>query len=304
MAAPRATIIANPYAGAGRAHAIAVKAQAALVSRGIDATLHLPASLDALNAVAAQVCADVSMTDAPTVIACGGDGTIHQVIQHVIPAGAPFGVIPAGTGNDIARALGFKKAGEGLYQQLADSIHRNWVRLIDASRITLDGNSTWSLGVISAGFDSAINERANRMTFGRGTSRYLMALLAELRTFELHNYRVVMDGVPHNGAGLLIAIGNAGNYGGGMRICPEADMTDGLLNITWIEQAPRRTILRLLPTIFSGRHVNHELVHTYTAKEISLASESALIYADGERIGQPPVHIQVMPEAIKVLRGS
>lgn len=300
MVLPPATIIANPRAGAGRARKIAIKAQAALSANGIDATLHLPESLEELRAITTQVCAGVS----PTVIACGGDGTVHQVIQHVIPTGATFGVIPAGTGNDIARALGFKKAGDSLYHQLANSIHGHDSRLVDASRITLGETSTWSLGVISAGFDSAINERANRMKFGRGASRYLLALLAELRTFQLYNYHVVMDGVPNDGKALLIAVGNAGNYGGGMRICPKADMTDGLLNITWVDEAPRRTILRLLPTIFSGRHIKSKLVHTYTAKEISINSESSIIYADGERIGRPPVHVQIVPKAVRILSAN
>ena len=113
-----------------------------------------------------------------------------------------------------------------------------------------------------------------------------------------------MDGVQHSNCALLIAVGNGGNYGGGMRICPQADMKDGLLEITWVDPAPRRTVLRIFPQIFSGRHINHPLVHTYRAAEISIESPDSMIYADGERIGSPPVLIQVVPRAVRILVNS
>ena len=217
----------------------------------------------------------------------------HDILQSAIACNTTIGIIPGGTGNDIARSLGLtRKISDSFFHEMANSIHNQHCELIDASKITCDGEQVWSLGVISAGFDSAVNERANRMSHLRGTLRYIVALLAELREFKLHQYTVTMDGVQHSDCALLIAVGNGGNYGGGMRICPQADMKDGLLDITWVDPAPRRTVLRIFPQIFSGRHINHPLVHTYRAAEISIESPDSMIYADGERVGSPPVLIQ------------
>ena len=295
---PSAVIIANPYAGGGRAHKIAVHCANTLNSQGVTTVSHLPQSLPELH----RVLAEVAEQQPPVVLACGGDGTVHEVLQITVPRNITLGIIPAGTGNDIARSLGLPTTADDSYlSELARLMTSNHAQLIDASLITRNETEIWSLGVISAGFDSAVNERANRMTFGRGTVRYVLALLAELIPFTLSEFTVVIDGVDHSDSILLIAIGNGGNYGGGMRICPNADMTDGYLDVTWVQRAPRRTILRLFPKIYSGRHVEHDLVHTYRAKEISITSNESVIYADGERIGAPPVHIEVKPAIAKIL---
>lgn len=300
---PSAVIIANPYAGGGRAHKIAVHCVNTLNSLGIATTAHLPRSLPELH----RVLAEVGEQRPPVVLACGGDGTVHEVLQVTVPRNITLGIIPAGTGNDIARSLGLPITIDGSYlRELARLVASNHAQRIDASLITRNETATWSLGVISAGFDSAVNERANRMSFGQGTVRYVLALLAELIPFTLNEFTVEIDGVRHHDSALLIAIGNGGNYGGGMRICPNADMTDGYLDVTWVQRAPRRTILRLFPKIYSGRHIEHKLVHTYRAKEISIAcnqitSNTTVIYADGERIGTPPVHIAIKPAIAKIL---
>ena len=301
MATPNAVVIANPHAGGGRARTIAIKAQSALISAGINVTLHFPDSREQLQIISAQSCAE----QPDVVLACGGDGTFHDILQSAIASNTTIGIIPCGTGNDIARSLGLTRTiSDSFFHEMANSIHNQYCEIIDASKITCDGEQVWSLGVISAGFDSAVNERANRMSHFRGTLRYILALLAELREFKLHHYTVNMDGVQHSNCALLIAVGNGGNYGGGMRICPQADMKDGLLDITWVDPAPRRTVLRIFPQIFSGRHINHPLVHTYRAAEISIESPDSMIYADGERIGSPPVLIQVVPQAVRILVNS
>ena len=301
MTKPHAVIIANPHAGGGRARTIAIRAQSALTSAGINVTLHFPDSREQLQIISAQSCAEKP----DVVLACGGDGTFHDILQFTIAHNTTIGIIPGGTGNDIARSLGLtRKISDSFFLGMANLIHNQHCELIDASKINCDGEQVWSLGVISAGFDSAVNERANRMSHFRGTLRYILALLAELREFKLHHYTVTMDGVQHNDCALLIAVGNGGNYGGGMRICPQADMKDGLLDITWVDPAPRRTVLRIFPQIFFGRHINHPLVYTYRAAEISIESPDSMIYADGERIGSPPVLIQVVPRAVRILVNS
>ena len=301
MTKAHAVIIANPHAGGGRTRKIAIKAQSSLTSAGIRTTLHLPETREQLQLISTQACAQ----QPAAVLACGGDGTVHDVLQSTIAFNTTLGIIPGGTGNDISRSLGLpRKINDSFFHRMANSIHNQHCELIDASRILRDGEQVWSLGVISAGFDSAVNERANRMSHFRGTLRYIVALLAELREFQLHRYSVTMDGVQRSDSALLIAVGNGGSYGGGMRICPQADMRDGLLDITWVDPAPRRTVLRIFPQIFSGRHISHPLVHTYRAAEISIESPDSMIYADGERVGSPPVLIQIVPQAVRVLVNS
>ena len=298
MVKPRVVIIANPRAGGGRARDVAIAAQNSLSESGIQVTLHLSTTREQLRTETAHACE----SKPAVVLACGGDGTVHDVLQSTIPTNTPLGVIPAGTGNDIARSLGLPgKTNQKFFQKLAYSIHHHDFESIDASQITVEGNQQWSLGVISAGLDSDVNERANRMTHFRGTTRYTLALLAELRAFPLHNYTVTIDSTKRTGSAILIAVGNGGQYGGGMKICPQADMTDGLLDITWVDPAPRRTVLRLFPLIYSGWHVNSRLVHTYRGSEISIESPDAMIYADGERIGPTPALIQVVPKIARVL---
>ena len=292
-------IIANPKAGGGRAREIAERSARTLSDFGINTRLVLPATLEAMQAEVAEACE----RRPSVVIACGGDGTVHQVLQGAAENEIVMSVIPAGTGNDIARSLGIGvKDRESWLSRLSELIHAGEESRVDLSRIMHDGRHVWSLGVISAGFDSAVNERANRLTRLRGTPRYVAAILGELRSFRMHDYEVTIDGMSLSGRALLIAVGNGESYGGGMRICPAADMSDGVLDVTWVDTAPRRTVLRVFPRIFSGAHVEHPLVRTYRGREITISSRGALIYADGERIGAPPVRIEIASGALRILR--
>ena len=294
-----AVIIANPKAGGGRARVIAERSARTLSDLGISARLVLPATLAAMHAEVSEACE----RKPSVVIACGGDGTVHQVLQGAAESGVTMSVIPAGTGNDIARSLGIGvKERESWLRHLSELIRAGEESCVDLSRITHGDRHVWSLGVISAGFDSAVNERANRLTRLRGTPRYVAALLAELRAFRMHEYEVTIDGMSLSGRALLIAVGNGESYGGGMRICPSADMSDGVLDVTWVDTAPRRTVLRVFPRIFSGRHIEHPLVSTYRGREITISSKGSVIYADGERIGIPPVRIEIAPGALRILR--
>jgi diacylglycerol kinase (ATP) len=294
-----AVIIANPKAGGGRARVIAERSARTLSDLGISTRLVLPATMEAMHAEISEACE----RRPSVVIACGGDGTVHQVLQGAAESGVTMSVIPAGTGNDIARSLGIGvKERESWLRDLSELIRAGEESCVDLSRITHGDRHVWSLGVISAGFDSAVNERANRLTRLRGTPRYVAALLAELRTFRMHDYEVTIDGMSLSGRALLIAVGNGESYGGGMRICPSADMSDGVLDVTWVDTAPRRTVLRVFPRIFSGRHIEHPLVSTYRGREITISSKGSVIYADGERIGVPPVRIEIASGALRILR--
>ena len=294
----QAFVVANPFAGRGRAREIAESAVRELVAQGVRAELLLPPDLPSLRAALADASAD----GPTTLLACGGDGTVHQVLQTAVPAECTLGIIPAGTGNDIARSMGIRPRHlEAWTRELARSILSGSASRVDAALITIGDHREWSLGVTSTGFDSAVNERADRMQRLSGTPRYIAALLGELRALRAYEYVVTIDGEQVRGQALLVAVGNGVNYGGGMRICPAADMTDGMLDVTWVDSAPRRTVLRVFPSIFTGRHVEHRLVRTFRGREILIEAQGPVVYSDGDRVGPTPVRIEAVPGALRVL---
>jgi len=270
-----------------------------LRTRGLAAEVLAPSTLDQLR---------TELTSAAearprALVACGGDGTVHHVLAAALERNVPLGILPAGTGNDIARSLGFPLATtDAEVAALAEVIARGETHRVDVTHLEVEGRTHHALAIVTTGFDSAVNERANEMTRLRGTARYVAALLAELRDLRTYTCDMTVDDERITGEALLIAVGNGATYGGGMRICPSADMEDGLLDVTWVDAAPRRTILRVFPRIFSGRHVHHPLVRTAVGGRITIDAPGAMVYADGERIGAAPVAIHVLPGALQVWR--
>jgi diacylglycerol kinase (ATP) len=190
---------------------------------------------------------------------------------------------------------------------LADAVLAGRHRLVDAGHATsADGVARWFLGVLSSGFDSQVNERANRMTWPSGQARYVRAILAELRVFTAVPYVMVLDeGLPTESReekpGMLVAVGNGTQYGGGMKVCPGALVDDGQLAVTFLDELPIRTFLRVFPKVFKGTHVERAEVHEHSATTVRLDAPGQMAYADGERIGPLPVEIRVHPAAVRVL---
>lgn len=298
MSGPRLVLVANPTSGGGRARAIAERARDAMLSEGVDVDLVVPEGIDAMReSVAAAV------ESAPTgIVACGGDGTVHLVLQGAASHSTAMAIIPAGTGNDVARSLGIARKG---HDQVARVIARSALagrfRAIDLTRLEHGSRHVWSLGVTSTGLDSAVNERANRTRRFNGTTRYVLALLSEMRSFRTYEYVVTVDGERMDGPATLIAIGNGSSYGGGMLICPSASMTDGILDITWVDRASRTTILRVFPRIFSGSHVKHPAVRVLHGRTITVESKGPVVYADGERIGDLPIVATAVAGGLRML---
>ena len=303
MSGPRLVLVANPTSGGGRARAIAERARDVMLSEGVDVDLVVPEGIDAMReSVAAAV------ESAPTgIVACGGDGTVHLVLQGAASHSTAIhstamAIIPAGTGNDVARSLGIARKG---HDQVARVIARAALagrfRAIDLTRLEHGSRHVWSLGVTSTGLDSAVNERANRTRRFNGTTRYVLALLSEMRSFRTHEYVVTVDGERMDGPATLIAIGNGSSYGGGMLICPSASMTDGILDITWVDRASRTTILRVFPRIFSGSHVEHPAVRVLHGRTITVEAKGPVVYADGERIGDLPIVATAVAGGLRML---
>lgn len=291
MPGHRATIVVNPAAGRGRSRAVAGDLQGRLTSLGVATDIVQPAPGRTRQAVRERL-AD----GGTTVVACGGDGTVHEVMQAVLGTETPFGIAPCGTGNDIATVLGMRDP-----QRLAQSIAAGRTRTVDAGWVSWGDREDHFLGVLSTGFDSTVNERANAMRWPTGRARYLASVVAELGRFRARHYTVDIDGAAMTGQALLVCIANAGTYGGGMRVCPDARVDDGALDITWVEDIPRSEFLRVLPRVFSGSHVRHPAVRTFRCSAATIQAEGQIAYADGERLGPLPIRVAARPGALRVV---
>jgi diacylglycerol kinase (ATP) len=300
----RVVLLLNPTSGKGRASASAPVAVAALQDRGFDVVQVV--GHDAEDAAARLRRA---VGDAPTaaVVGCGGDGTVNLCLQAVAGTDVPLGIVPAGTGNDVATHVGMPKGAAEAAAVIADALTAGRRRVVDAGRaVSADGVDRWFLGVLSSGFDSMVNERANVMTWPSGQARYLRAILAELRSFRAVPYVMVVDeGLPtelrEEKTGMLVAVGNGTSYGGGMRVCPGALMDDGLLSLIFLDEVSTPRFLRVFPRVFKGTHVEIPEVHEHVARTVRLDAPGQVAYADGERIGPLPVEVRVVPAAVSLL---
>lgn len=291
-------LIANPTSGRGRAGRLIPQVIESLESAGIAPEIVITRDAQDLRASVR----DARDAGAERVVLCGGDGSIHLAVQELCGSDTGLGIVPAGTGDDNARMLGIPRGDAGAAAVLAAT---GVLTRVDLGHVvTADGVDRCFLGVMSSGFDSLVNERANRMTRPTGDARYLVAILAELRTFAPVHYEAEIDGRVVSGDAMLVAVGNGASYGGGMRVCPDADPADGLLEVTWLHGVRTSTFLRVFPQVFSGKHVRSRHVSTLRARTLTLAAEGQIIYADGEYVGPLPAVIDVLPRALAVARGA
>lgn len=227
------------------------------------------------------------------VVAVGGDGLVNLALQVVGGTGIPLGIVPAGTGNDIARSLGLAP-GDAL--AAADLVAGGHTRTVDLGR----ANGRWFAGVLGSGFDSMVNERANRMTWPRGRGRYNLAILAELRTFRPVPFVLDFGGETWHTEAMLVAVGNGSSYGGGMKVCPDARLDDGLLDVTVLGPISKTEFVRVFPTVYKGTHVNHPAVRVRRTRTVTLSAAGVTAYSDGERVSVLPVTCSAVPGALTV----
>jgi diacylglycerol kinase (ATP) len=245
-------VLANPTAGKGRHRGLLSAVVERLSGSGHDVRLMAASTADEAEAV----CHAEVAGGAAAVVAVGGDGTLHRALQAVAGTRVAFGVVPAGTGNDFAVALGVPADPLAAADGLAAALAAGRTRPVDLARITtVDGQVRWYGAVLAAGFDAVVNERANQMRWPRGPRRYDLAIMLGLARLRPRRYTLVLDGEPHRLDGVLVAIGNTASYGGGLRICPDADPTDGLLDVLVAGPIGRATVVRIKPKLYRGHHL-------------------------------------------------
>lgn len=283
-------VLTNPTSGKGRGGRIGDVVVPRLTDAGYDVRTLQGRDADEALDLARKVVAD----GIETLVVIGGDGMIHLAVQALAGAGTRLGVVPAGTGNDVARALGLPRK---------DPVAATDV-IIAGNEISMDlvkAGPKYFVTVLCAGFDAIVNERANEMTWPKGQMRYNLATLAELRTFNPLPYTLVVDGEEHRFEAMLVAVGNTTSNGGGMRITEGALYDDGLLDVVAIGPMTKLELLRTFPKVFSGSHIGHPKVTRYQGRTITVAAPGITSYADGERIAPLPLTVEVVPRALRVL---
>ncbi|MEU7136256.1 diacylglycerol kinase [Streptomyces sp. NPDC046261] len=297
------TLFVNPSAGRGRgAHAAQ---PAARVLRDAGFSVRTVVGTDAADALRRAREAVAGGTGA--LIAVGGDGMTSLALQAVAGTRTPLGVVAVGTGNDFARAAALPvRDPVAAARVVAGALKGDGGRAVDLGRV----GHTWFGTVLASGFDSRVNDRGNRMRFPTGRLRYDLAMLAELAALHTVPYRLRLDDGPVRCVeATLVAVGNGGSYGGGMRICGQARLDDGLFDVTVVGPCRRSTLLRVFPKVYRGTHLGHPRVTTYRAAKVTLevdpraAAEAGIVtgYADGERLGPLPLTAETVPAAVRLL---
>ncbi|MHC9297154.1 diacylglycerol kinase [Mycobacterium sp. LTG2003] len=296
MTISRVTVLTNPLSGHGNAPHAAERAVAQFQRRGIDVC-----EIVGTDAAHAHRLVDEALdrgTDALVVV--GGDGVISLALQALAQGDVPLGIVPAGTGNDHAREY---RLPTGDPEAAADVVADGRTETVDLGRIVDEaGVVKWFGTVMAAGFDSLVSDRTNRMRWPHGRMRYNVAMVAEMSRLRLLPFRLSFDDGPEVHTDLtLAAFGNTRSYGGGMLICPGADHTDGLLDITMVHSASRTRLIRLFPTVFKGTHVDLDEVTTARAATVRVDCPGINAYADGDFAATLPVTVSAVPGALKIL---
>ncbi|MFC3896552.1 diacylglycerol/lipid kinase family protein [Lentzea rhizosphaerae] len=282
----RAALLVCPASGKGRAARMAGSTAAALRPHVSSLTQLVAHDASGALAMAREAVAD----GVDLLVVLGGDGAAHLGIQACAGTSTALGIVPAGTGNDLAAAIGS--------QSVEDVVHGTR-KTLDLGRLS---TGQWFATVLCAGFDSAVNERANAMRWPSGPRRYDLAIVAELASLRSAPLVVTTEDESFELDATLVAVGNTPNYGGGIPVCPGADAHDGLFDVTVVEHASRAMLMRMLPTLRTGTHTEHPAVRTFRAREVSLSGGNGwMAYADGERQEALPVSVHTVPGALTVV---
>lgn len=245
-----------------------------------------------------------------SVIALGGDGTVHEVVNGLMMVESGrrprLGVVPLGSGNDFC-------AGIGVPLDPAAAMRRIFkdgrVKSIDIGRVKdFSGRIEYWSNVLGIGFDAAINIQSRSIPWLHGFWMYLAAILRTIiLKFERPLLDIDMDGINLSGRYLMLTIGNGAREGGGFRFAPDAEMDDGRLDYMLIDSISRWNMLRLLPEVMRGTHGRFPMVHLGRFQKLRLRADMALpIQADGEMFAPyaadvREVEVQVIPNALQVI---
>lgn len=301
------TLVVNPRAGRGRAAKLLPQVCRELLKGMPGAALRVHQTLDFSEArqrcIAAAENARPAHDGVPAdaLLVMGGDGMMSLGVNACADTDVPLGLIPAGTGNDMCRGLGIRVFNP---VQAAHWVISGRTRRVDTLRVEGDltgGAEARSVGtVVSTGYAAMVNRRGNQLKLPVRRLRYAAAAVAELARFEPLTYRLTIDGRQRVISAMLVAIANAPFFGGGMKISPTADIADGRINLTIVHPVSRNTLVRLLPSMFSGKFVADPAVECLTASEVMVDGPGIYGMGDGEELGAVPLRVSVAEASLTV----
>jgi diacylglycerol kinase (ATP) len=282
-------ILSNPHAGKGASREIAQDIEAEAIRLGIAVTL-IPQGKG--ERTRSEIKSLIGKVD--TLVVVGGDGSFHFVLQFLAGTSLPLYVVPTGTGNDFALTNNVFDVNP---RHIVDRILHEAPTRVDIGRVSVGREGFWFGQVLSTGFDSLVNRRANSMKRIRGRIKYTIATLLELPRFKPIVYRIATDTEVFETRAMLVSVANGATYGGGMKIVPDADRTDGYLDIMVLAEVSKLELLRVFPKVFTGEHKTHPAVSFHRTKTFSLQAD-ALAYADGEFLGDLPIHGEIHADSL------
>lgn len=291
----RVVVILNPNARHGRAAEDEAEAVRTLTDLGIDFSI-VKTSRPGEAILIAQKAAEQGYD---VVCAMGGDGTVNEVINGIAGTGAALAVIPVGTGNDFAHALGVPKGDvAGACRVLARG-HR---RPMDLCRV----NDRYFASSFGAGFDARVTKAANER-FKRlgGIRAYILAVMSVIWSFRPGKVRILADGREIFKSPLLVAVTNWKSYGGGMYICPDAEIDDGLFDVCIVDKLPILRFLYSFPRVIRGTHVTMPEVEIFRARSVHIScSRLETYHVDGEVFEADDMELTLFPGGIDVVGGE
>lgn len=290
-------LVVNESAGKGKALYLANQFSKLLVNSNQEFTLIHETSYEK---TIEKLKSSLSTDSYKKVIAIGGDGLVNLCLQYLARSGITLGVIPAGTGNDFARAVGVN----GLsVNKIFDLYTKSDPAEIDLGLVKSQSSERWFVQVLSTGFDAEVNSRANKIRWPKGKSKYTIATVRTLAKFRPITYEIEMDGHKFSQSAMLFTIANGETYGGGMRICPGASNSDGFFELLLVRPVSRFVLLTIFPKVFKGNHIPHQKIDTYQAKEVKI-SASTSSYADGEYVANLPITVTNVGNALSTWLAS
>jgi YegS/Rv2252/BmrU family lipid kinase len=284
----RLVLIMNPASAGGRPLRLLPRVEQELAA--LDLVHRVVATRDMEHA--SQAAAEAA-ADGDTVVALGGDGLVGTLAGAVRAAG-PIAVLPGGRGNDFARALSIPDEIGAACRVLAEGSER---------RLDLgEANGRPFVCIASTGFDSDANRIANEARFVKGNLVYLYAALRATAAWRPARFTVRLDGEAHQFEGYTVAAANSPFYGGGMRIAPDANMNDGLLDVITVERSSKLRFLANLPKVFSGKHIAADSVRAFRAREVVISADRPFdVYADGDPLTALPATVRIIPGELRVI---
>lgn len=289
-------ILFNPQAAHGQAGKLLDTVKSLFTTKGIETDIQLTQyprhGLDIVKAI--------DFTNYDGIIAAGGDGTLFEVINgYFLNPGSkrvPIGILPIGTGNSFARDL-LRDVKQ--WENAVDIISRNTPKKVDAGRFKIQGKEFYFMNILGLGFVADVGKSALRMKF-LGNFSYTLGVFHQTAFLKSYGMTIELDGKTYHRENIFAMISNS-RYTSSFLMAPDAEIDDGLFDVTLLGKTTRRRLLKSFPKIFTGEHVKLDVVETFKAKQIKIETEiPKTLNMDGEIFGESPLEVDCLKQAVEI----